>query len=125
MAAGAMLTKIIDTHLHLIYRGRLRYPWLAGIAALNRDFAYETYALEAQRCGVTDALHMEVDVAPTTSSSKLKLSRTLRAGPRASCGAPSALVGQRMKIFRPFSSVTSQIHSSRGSAACCTSSPTT
>jgi predicted TIM-barrel fold metal-dependent hydrolase len=64
MAAGAMLTKIIDTHLHLIYRGRLRYPWLAGIAALNRDFAYETYALEAQRCGVTDALHMEVDVAP-------------------------------------------------------------
>ena len=37
MAAGAMLTKIIDTHLHLIYRGRLRYPWLAGIAALNRD----------------------------------------------------------------------------------------
>jgi len=37
MAAGAMLTKIIDTHLHLIYRGRLRYPWLAGIAALNRE----------------------------------------------------------------------------------------
>ena len=25
---------IIDTHLHLIYRERLRYPWLADVAAL-------------------------------------------------------------------------------------------
>ena len=30
-----MQTPIIDTHLHLIYRDRLRYPWLAGVAALN------------------------------------------------------------------------------------------
>ena len=58
-----MHTPIVDTHFHLIYRDRLRYPWLAGVAALNRDFAYETYAVEAQRCGVSDALHMEVDVA--------------------------------------------------------------
>ncbi len=34
-----------------------------GCRALNRDFAYETYAAEAGRCGVTDAIHMEVDVA--------------------------------------------------------------
>ena len=59
-----MQTPIIDTHLHLIYRDRLRYPWLADVASLNRDFSYETYAVEARRCGVTDALHMEVDVAP-------------------------------------------------------------
>jgi predicted TIM-barrel fold metal-dependent hydrolase len=59
-----MQTPIVDTHLHLIYRDRLRYPWLAGVAPLNRDFAYETYAVEARRCGVSDALHMEVDVAP-------------------------------------------------------------
>ncbi len=58
-----MHTPIVDTHLHLIYRDRLRYPWLARVAALNRDFVYETYAVEAQRCGVSDALHMEVDVA--------------------------------------------------------------
>ena len=62
--AGAMQTPIIDTHLHLIYRDRLSYPWLADVAALDRDFHYETYAVEARRCGVTDALHMEVDVAP-------------------------------------------------------------
>jgi len=59
-----MLMPIVDTHLHLVYRDRLSYPWLAGAAALDRDFRYEAYALEARRCGVTDALHMEVDVAP-------------------------------------------------------------
>ena len=58
-----MLPAIVDTHLHLIYPSRLSYPWLAGFAPLNREFSYETYALEARRCGVTDALHMEVDVA--------------------------------------------------------------
>ena len=58
------MSPIVDTHLHLIDRERLRYPWLAGIARLDRDFSYETYALEAQRCGITDVLHMEVDVAP-------------------------------------------------------------
>jgi predicted TIM-barrel fold metal-dependent hydrolase len=58
-----MQTPIIDTHLHLIYRDRLSYPWLADVAPLNRDFSYETYAAEARRCGVTDAIHMEVDVA--------------------------------------------------------------
>jgi predicted TIM-barrel fold metal-dependent hydrolase len=59
-----MQTPIIDTHLHLIYRDRLRYPWLDSVAALDREFAYETYAVEARRCGISDALHMEVDVAP-------------------------------------------------------------
>ena len=59
-----MSSAIVDTHLHLIYRERLSYPWLAGFAPLNREFPYEAYAVEARRCGVTDALHMEVDVAP-------------------------------------------------------------
>ncbi|RVD35733.1 amidohydrolase, partial [Mesorhizobium sp. M8A.F.Ca.ET.023.02.2.1] len=42
----------------------LRYPWLAGVPALNRDFSYEEYAVEAQRVGVGRVLHMEVDVDP-------------------------------------------------------------
>jgi predicted TIM-barrel fold metal-dependent hydrolase len=58
-----MLSSIIDTHLHLIYRDRLSYPWLASVAALDRDARYERYAEEARRCGVGGALHMEVDVA--------------------------------------------------------------
>ncbi len=29
---------IIDTHLHLIYRDRLSYPWLKDVPALDADF---------------------------------------------------------------------------------------
>ncbi|MGO7821716.1 amidohydrolase [Rhizobium ruizarguesonis] len=54
----------IDTHLHIIDRSALPYPWLSGVPALDHDFLYETYAAEARRCGITTALHMEVDVDP-------------------------------------------------------------
>ena len=56
---------IVDTHLHLIYRDRLSYPWLESVPALNRDFDYDRYRTEARRCGIADALHMEVDVDPS------------------------------------------------------------
>jgi predicted TIM-barrel fold metal-dependent hydrolase len=55
---------IIDTHLHIVDQSALRYPWLAGAPALNRDFFYEEYAREAKRGGISATLHMEVDVAP-------------------------------------------------------------
>lgn len=55
---------IVDTHLHLIDQSALRYPWLAGVAALNRDFRYEEYAREAMRAGISTTLHIEVDVDP-------------------------------------------------------------
>lgn len=55
---------IIDTHLHLIYRERLSYPWLAGVPPLDADFLYEDYHREARRLGIVGTLHMEVDVAP-------------------------------------------------------------
>ena len=55
---------IIDTHLHLIDQSALRYPWLAGVPALNRDFLYDEYAADARRCGIDGVLHMEVDVEP-------------------------------------------------------------
>jgi hypothetical protein len=42
---------IIDTHLHLIYRDRLTYPWLKDVPALDADFTWETYAREARRLG--------------------------------------------------------------------------
>jgi predicted TIM-barrel fold metal-dependent hydrolase len=55
---------IVDTHVHLIDLSALRYPWLSGAAALNRDFRYEQYETEARRAGIATALHMEVDVDP-------------------------------------------------------------
>ncbi len=54
---------LIDTHLHLIDRSVLSYPWLSGVPALDHDFLYAAYQLEARRCGIAGALHMEVDVA--------------------------------------------------------------
>lgn len=54
---------IFDTHLHLVDRKRLSYPWLLDAPALNCDWRYEDYAATARRIGITDVLHMEVDVA--------------------------------------------------------------
>ncbi len=54
---------IFDTHLHLIDRSRLSYPWLAGLPPLDRDWDFESYLATAARVGITDVLHMEVDVA--------------------------------------------------------------
>ncbi len=54
---------IIDTHLHTIDTERLSYPWLAKAPTLNRNFSLQNYETEAKRCGITHALHMEVDVA--------------------------------------------------------------
>lgn len=54
---------IFDTHLHLIDRTRLSYPWLAGLPPLDRDWDFASYCATAARLGITDVLHMEVDVA--------------------------------------------------------------
>ena len=58
-----MTTPIIDTHLHLIYQDRLRYPWLASTPKIDRDFPLQEYLGEARALGIEAALHMEVDVA--------------------------------------------------------------
>lgn len=54
---------ILDTHLHLIDRSRLSYPWLASLPPLDRDWSFADYCITAERLGITDVLHMEVDVA--------------------------------------------------------------
>lgn len=102
---------IIDTHLHLINRSVLRYPWLAGVPAINRDFSYEEYALEARRVGVKRVMHMEVDVDPADIEAETArvegLSRqpgSLLVGAIASCRPededfPSYLARQRENPF--------------------------
>jgi len=66
---------LVDTHLHLIDRSRLNYPWLAGEPALNRDFLYGEYARDALRAGITDVLHMEVDVTSSDIESEISFVR--------------------------------------------------
>ena len=72
---------IVDTHLHLIYLDVLRYPWLDGFDALNRDFTIDAYAAEARRCGIADALHMEVDVAEDRIEDETRHVERLAAAP--------------------------------------------
>lgn len=66
---------LVDTHLHLIDKSRLSYPWIAGAPPLDRDFLYGEYARDALRCGITDVLHMEVDVAPGDIAGEIEFVR--------------------------------------------------
>jgi predicted TIM-barrel fold metal-dependent hydrolase len=54
--------RIVDTHLHLIYLDKLRYPWLDNEPKLNRQWDFPLYWAEAQKLGIEAAIHMEVDV---------------------------------------------------------------
>ncbi|WP_460275670.1 amidohydrolase family protein [Celeribacter sp. ULVN23_4] len=53
----------IDTHLHLVNKNRIKYPWLMEAPALDKDWSYEDYELTAKRIGISGTLHMEVDCA--------------------------------------------------------------
>ncbi|WP_428544001.1 amidohydrolase family protein [Profundibacter sp.] len=70
-----------DTHLHLIYPDRLSYPWLADFPALNKPSTFDDYLRRARRLGITDCLHMEVDVAPTQIGRETELVSELMALP--------------------------------------------
>lgn len=85
---------IIDTHLHLIDRAALAYPWLSGVPALNRDFLYETYATEAKRCGIGSALHMEVDVDTAQVEAEIDYVQALS-------GRPESLIAGAIAACRP------------------------
>jgi predicted TIM-barrel fold metal-dependent hydrolase len=54
---------IIDTHLHLVYKDRFSYPWLANVPAIDRQWTAESYFAAAEPLGIEQALHMEVDAA--------------------------------------------------------------
>jgi predicted TIM-barrel fold metal-dependent hydrolase len=73
---------ILDTHLHLVDRSVLTYPWLGDVPALNHDFLLERYQAEAFRCGIGAALHMEVDVAEDQIEAESEQVRRLAARPR-------------------------------------------
>jgi predicted TIM-barrel fold metal-dependent hydrolase len=54
---------ILDTHLHLVYKDRFSYPWLANVPAIDRQWTAENYFAAAEPLGIEQALHMEVDAA--------------------------------------------------------------
>lgn len=74
--------RLIDTHLHLIYRDDLAYTWLGSEPTLAaQDWTYELYAAEAHPLGVTDCLHMEVDVAEADFDRETEFVRSLAGSP--------------------------------------------
>jgi predicted TIM-barrel fold metal-dependent hydrolase len=82
---------IFDTHLHLIDRSKLRYPWLIDTPELDSDWGYQAYDDVARRIGITGALHMEVDVDPADIDAETGLVAGLMAEPQSLiCGAISA-----------------------------------
>ncbi len=85
---------IVDTHLHLIYRTALRYPWLSGVPTLDRDFSQEEYALHALRAGIEAALHMEVDVDPAEMEAETVHTKAL-------AGEPGSLLRGAIVSCRP------------------------
>ena len=54
---------IVDSHLHLVDRSRLSYPWLHDVPTLDRNWSLDDYQAEAKAAGITGAVHVEVDVA--------------------------------------------------------------
>lgn len=72
---------IIDTHLHLVNRARLDYPWLGDAPALNRDWTLADYSRVARRIGITGTLHMEVDVASAQIEAETAMVADLMAEP--------------------------------------------
>jgi L-fuconolactonase len=54
---------IIDSHLHLIDRGRLSYPWLPNAPVLNRDWSLADYDRLTAGIAVEGMVFVEVDVA--------------------------------------------------------------
>lgn len=75
------MTAILDTHLHLVDRSRLTYPWIAGAGAgtLDRDWSHAEYAAEAAAAGITRALHLEGDMAENMIGAETELIDSLSA----------------------------------------------
>lgn len=63
----------IDTHLHLLYPQRLNYDWTQSLPALNQAFSLEDYQLIARPLGISQVLHMEVDVREHQIEEETKL----------------------------------------------------
>ena len=69
--------RILDTHLHLVYRDRFSYPWLDDAPAINRQWTVESYFAEAKGLGIESAIHMEVDVAESDMLAESQFVTTL------------------------------------------------
>jgi L-fuconolactonase len=59
---------IVDTHVHFWDPRSLHYPWLAGVAALNRPFAPADYATATGQLPIEKVVVVEGNCAPAESA---------------------------------------------------------
>jgi predicted TIM-barrel fold metal-dependent hydrolase len=79
---------IVDTHQHLLFPGRLPYPWTEDIPALRgRSFHREEYAAAAEGCGIAATVFMEATEVDPAEHDEAAFVESLPADP------PPPLVG--------------------------------
>ena len=69
--------RIVDTHLHLVYKDRFAYPWLSAAPPLDQEWTAEDYFAQARSLGIEAALHMEVDVAEADMEAETRFMSTV------------------------------------------------
>jgi len=62
----------IDTHLHVLLPEHFDYPWTQTFEPLQGHFGLDDYRREAEACGISGSIFMEVDVAPEDSAAEAK-----------------------------------------------------
>ncbi|HEU5123322.1 MAG TPA: amidohydrolase family protein [Verrucomicrobiae bacterium] len=74
--------KIVDTHQHLIYPDRFRYPWCGGLPTFeDQALRLEEYRAAANETGIEQTIFMEVDVDETQMKSEAEFFLQLASDP--------------------------------------------
>jgi predicted TIM-barrel fold metal-dependent hydrolase len=74
--------KIVDTHQHLIYPDRFRYPWCRGLPTFeDQALRLEEYRAAANETGIEQTIFMEVDVDETQMKSEAEFFLQLASDP--------------------------------------------
>ncbi|WP_298196417.1 amidohydrolase [Novosphingobium sp.] len=89
---------IIDAHVHLWDRSRLRYPWLeqADMAAIAGDYGIDDYLRETAGWPVRGMVHVDAGAHPDQGQAETAWLESLRAGH----GLPHAIVA-RVELHAP------------------------
>ena len=74
---------IVDAHVHLVDLNRLRYAWMAGVSALNRDWSPADLTARAKPYEIGGYVFVEVDVdAPQHMDEAAWIESVAKADPR-------------------------------------------
>ena len=92
---------LYDTHLHLIYPDKLRYPWLESFEVLNKPSIFDSSLTRARRAGITACLPMEVDVAENQIKEEIQNGRDFAEVAKEHSSCPSSRQGGDLGSFGP------------------------